>query len=141
MSLRCRGIDADQHIVSSSCACLFCRSCKTRAFVGDLDATDDDLSAYADAPHARSGSLALKCVRLFDLLSRVPAQNVNPIYNLLPDILSSLSAEADLPPEQFQVPPLPAALPPPPRTFAKLILHPCLPVKTGLLDLRLTCLH
>ncbi len=31
------------------------------------------------------------------------AQNVNPIYNLLPDILSSLSADADLPPEQFQV--------------------------------------
>jgi hypothetical protein len=32
-----------------------------------------------------------------------PAQNVNPIYNLLPDILSSLGAEADLPAEQFQV--------------------------------------
>ena len=39
-----------------------------------------------------------------DLLCTSVAQNVNPIYNLLPDILSSLSADADLPPEQFQVP-------------------------------------
>ena len=29
-------------------------------------------------------------------------QNANPIYNLLPDILSSLSADADLPAEVFQ---------------------------------------
>ena len=29
-------------------------------------------------------------------------QNTNPIYNLLPDILSALSADGDLPAEQFQ---------------------------------------
>ncbi len=40
----------------------------------------------------------------FDPASASVTQNVNPIYNLLPDILSSLSADADLPPEQFQVP-------------------------------------
>ncbi len=31
-----------------------------------------------------------------------PPQNVNPIYNLLPDILSALGAEAALPEASFQ---------------------------------------
>lgn len=37
-------------------------------------------------------------------------QGTNPIYNLLPDIFSSLSAETDLPSAHFQVPALPISV-------------------------------
>ncbi len=45
---------------------------------------------------------AVRCVRLCVFFYSV--QGTNPIYNLLPDILSSLSAEPGLPSAHFQVP-------------------------------------
>ncbi len=44
------------------------------------------------------------CLHIYALTFTAGAQNVNPIYNLLPDILSSLGTERDLPDAAFQVP-------------------------------------
>ena len=40
--------------------------------------------------------------RVLNFMFGSTLQNANPIYNLLPDILSSLSTDADLPPAEFQ---------------------------------------
>ena len=50
-------------------------------------------------------------------------QGTNPIYNLLPDIFSSLSAETQLPSAQFQVSQRPCNPQSKPACSSKLMLH------------------